>query len=979
MIPNLRLTNIIYSPGRWYRRCHILLRLLPIVLVLTLGLFTCCHSKALAATCTFGKNFPCGYFYGMPQSGEQDRVFDCGLNDPTYTDITSTTQFETQIETWANGQQIPGTPSGPATCSSSSLVAEYTTGARYVISSMIDNPPGGGTAEYNGVPSEFNQFDDLMTQIASGGECGVAPWTHDCYAFNVTPEDLEPSGQVGDLVTQLNAQNTDFDTQYSDIDSIIDQDVSDTTQLILFHYSNPATGDTYNYFIKEDCGNPVGTGQAAPINGTVTFTVTPTCSKTDVISGTATTSPDNDQITVTLFAGTNYTDTGTSPYSFNFPSSDVLSDIPANGSQTFTLTAEDVITGKVISNSVTCTRTVLATSACSSYFSAPTGNASGTAPVETVDTTTTVKGVATPIVVTLTPQSTSVTATLQGGIAYPVSITGSPGSFSFLAGTYYGFQTVTFTANSVYTGSYVSTSKTGVITTHTITQTFPDTLTLPIPNQAPTPTTSPVTAPVLVCDTLQCQDQMNQVLGVGRQNDGSFEIDYTVTYPGAPGNIGELGGAPTNLNQFMIESTGLFANVATQGSYSQNVYKSIPIGSLATVNQNGDEGQVLYATNNLIAGEPSGAGGWAINWYLTGNGLTPNSNTESFLSNYATSTINPCTTLQPITVAYQPYFQVQQGDVTVGENFPDPTSGVCTSGNKSSGIFGWNDNDDSAEPVAYGYPDGAGTALAALATGDINGFVSDQSATNTTFPNNLTFANDSDIQDDLSGPADFGGFYGSLPCQPNYWQESPGGTAAVCNPPISTMVNGVAQQTIYCGGTVNDLAASIKLPITEPTTVYVNGNVIIKSDVMVTNNLPPTGPLDNINSFELVANGNIYINGSVKTLQGIYIAQAATNPGTGIIVTCSQAPLYLIFPGYSTCDNPLTVDGALAADQIYLFRTYSTLGSDNYAADPPPTSFEKPQPYSPAEIINNEPVYWLGIQTNAPVYDSLSSLPPVIP
>lgn len=170
-------------------------------------------------------------------------------------------------------------------------------------------------------------------------------------------------------------------------------------------------------------------------------------------------------------------------------------------------------------------------------------------------------------------------------------------------------------------------------------------------------------------------------------------------------------------------------------------------------------------------------------------------------------------------------------------------------------------------------------------------------------------------------------------------------------------------------------------------------DVQISQNVLVTPLAPPPGTKQVVNpdslaipSLYLVAEGNIYIDPSVKSLDGIYVAQHNGTNG-GSIYTCNNANYNgtgqpLIAAGntgyYAACSgNQLIVNGAFVANKVVLGRAYSSAdtGAQGDTAASPGTGWN-----NAAEVFNYTPADWLEnpFSETTNTYDAITSLPPVL-
>jgi hypothetical protein len=307
-----------------------------------------------------------------------------------------------------------------------------------------------------------------------------------------------------------------------------------------------------------------------------------------------------------------------------------------------------------------------------------------------------------------------------------------------------------------------------------------------------------------------------------------------------------------------------------------------------------------------------------------------------------------------VRVAAKPYLRVYGGDVSAG-NGQTTTPGSCTN-NSAASIIGWN----QGAPGGYS---AAAVQYAAMALGRI--YDVSTSLNNGTgaapVPSGLAFANTG-----ASG-SNFGGLYGSVPCIPNHYNT----TATTLLP--STNLNSLsginryrATGPVALGGNINP---------NQRTVVYVDGDVLINSNIVYTGSWTPASvPL-----LQLVVRGNLYISQNVTQLDGIFIAQPNGATG-GNIYTCANPALpaaaVLTTSGtvYTNCRNKLTINGAFVAKQVQFLRTNGSLKQAAAGEASGSTNI--------AEVFNFTPALWMA-QPPTPSgsggeYDAITSLPPVL-
>jgi len=285
--------------------------------------------------------------------------------------------------------------------------------------------------------------------------------------------------------------------------------------------------------------------------------------------------------------------------------------------------------------------------------------------------------------------------------------------------------------------------------------------------------------------------------------------------------------------------------------------------------------------------------------------------------------------------ANQPYFKTYGGDVMTGgwyksgNSCPAQSSGYYQDSNypqggadiRNGGILTYarvNNN------VSYLQTNGASSQYAAFSLGSIDGDATQndgfnsagaQAATTPTFPWALAFSNNH------SGNT-WGGLYeGNVRqsnCIPDYFGTKQNSPQSCCNITAygdSIDLNNADGQYLMTPSSGSNAVinpAGIAIPAGKHITVFVKGNAYIPSNITYA---PHNA--NNVPKFSLVASGSIYIDPAVTQLDGVYIAEPATNDANtinaddGTIWTChpnNSLTLDYFYP--PTCTNPLLVNGA---------------------------------------------------------------------
>jgi len=386
---------------------------------------------------------------------------------------------------------------------------------------------------------------------------------------------------------------------------------------------------------------------------------------------------------------------------------------------------------------------------------------------------------------------------------------------------------------------------------------------------------------------------------------------------------------------------------ATLANAADNLFLKITGPGVAYNNANApvtQSGSVLTSTVSL--GPTGNLGRYQIQWGTTGS-------QAPISCGGATATFE---------VADRPYFSVEGGDIAAGSGFE---SDSCTTA--SADINGWNTNSDGSPSYA-----GAGSYLAALATGHITNFVSGLGLSGGAAAHDgygLSLANTLG-----TGAGQYGGQFGSgaLPCVPDHYAAMPAGaavTGAQFNGGDLPGTAGTYSFKANAGKAPNftlHLASSgvMTVPAGYTINLYVHGNVAIEHNLVY-----GSYNLGNVPRFNLYVEGNIYVAPSVTELHGVYVAQGSA-AGSGIFNSCAtvSGATVTTTQSYGSCNKQLRVVGAVAAEgALQLTRTY---GSVTAAAG---------VPAAPAEIFQSGPELWLtGSQNNTFDVKTYSSLPPVL-
>lgn len=285
-----------------------------------------------------------------------------------------------------------------------------------------------------------------------------------------------------------------------------------------------------------------------------------------------------------------------------------------------------------------------------------------------------------------------------------------------------------------------------------------------------------------------------------------------------------------------------------------------------------------------------------------------------------------------VTVVAKPYFTTTGGDISSG--------GVITSWNQDSS----------------GYV-GAGSELAALAAGDITGFVTGRGLSGgsvAAFGSGLAFGNTS------TGGGKYGGGYTPAADTPTVDTTSANvlsGTVDIANLDSGTYTS-AGDLTIF--GTVKS-STNVTIKLADEKSLY------IRSDINYAYNKASEIPRLTV----VIPKGSIYVNATVREIHGIFYATK------GNFYSCAIAqntPKTMAdSDAYATCNYQLTVYGAVTVNKLVLNRTYSSLYGTNITASAPAENFY----YSP-EVWLAQPSSTSTSGLGSTVYNSYVSLPPIL-
>lgn len=306
-------------------------------------------------------------------------------------------------------------------------------------------------------------------------------------------------------------------------------------------------------------------------------------------------------------------------------------------------------------------------------------------------------------------------------------------------------------------------------------------------------------------------------------------------------------------------------------------------------------------------------------------------------------------TTDQIKVGYQPFFSVVGGDISAGV----PGSGP------NADIRSWNANGGSYT--------GAGSQIGALATGDIQNFITAIAMAGAASDGKFAALAFSNIGGVTTGGANTKTYGGGFQATPN--KQVPNVSGAVARPESSIDVGSLASgvylfdRDLTITGTVG-AGKSVTVVVTTGHHVIVGGNLLYSYG-----NFAEVPRLNVV-----VQGGNVYVDSGVSEIHGVFNVSNTPTPGTGMFVSCANGttPVDLnTATGYARCNTPLTIFGSVTAQSLLLNRTtghWATGGSGS------------------AETFVYSPEIWLapragGSGTGSGTtgnYESYISLPPVL-
>jgi hypothetical protein len=309
-----------------------------------------------------------------------------------------------------------------------------------------------------------------------------------------------------------------------------------------------------------------------------------------------------------------------------------------------------------------------------------------------------------------------------------------------------------------------------------------------------------------------------------------------------------------------------------------------------------------------------------------------------------------------IDISSKPYVRFYGNDVIAGGGYGDCTVNATNAG--ASGVFV-----PASTTIASNYR-GSASELAVFAAGSISGVF--PGANNDRLIGSLSFGNSRETIDETA--LKFGGNFGQPICADEF-------------PDAAEWTEIIGAVNIGNSGEYK-ASGQITVPQTSPRD-SVRTKLLVEGDIVITGNITyenaSWGSIDAIPLVQLYATGNIYIDGSVTQLDGLYSAG-------GTIYTCTNGAtafsLSTTIRGgpagdmLTKCGSKLTVNGALVAPNVKLHRTVGNIMSSS-AGEPAgsPTI---------AEVFQFSPELYLALlsegmkATSTSKFDSILSLPPAL-
>lgn len=478
-----------------------------------------------------------------------------------------------------------------------------------------------------------------------------------------------------------------------------------------------------------------------------------------------------------------------------------------------------------------------------------------------------------------------------------------------------------------------------------------------------------------------------------RANDGGGNVDAGETNVGpcVRAICGGITVIPSNLEvnrAFTITTNFITRNIADTANMQIGAR-----GNAETYNVNITIAPAGFGTpgNPVVAGAPLNSSSSNPLNHTVGGFRAPASPVSATI-NYSLDSannnadVNGCSTV--VQVASVPYVQTFRGDVIAGYGIKNNISDVCTDTSSTVRATTATTLTNVNEFV------GSGAQTATLAFGAVTGFRSaiTESGRNAS-PWLRTFANSNRTATSALGSGTFGGSFDTSLCAENWSDDKPVNITTInsgTDLDLNTL-NGLARYQGN-GGPVRIFASGA---VTGTRKIFVEGDAIIGNDGADIINSTSWNSIYDIPSTVIVATGNIYIDGNVRRLDAILVSE-------GTVFTCT--PSRLVLPsGVAGADittvnpaefrdgglcytNSLTINGAIVASSVRLWRTGGTLSRAFTGSVVDSTGYQVyNEGLTQAETIRLAPDVYVAPRfgenpTNGEPgkkqYDSLISLPP---
>jgi hypothetical protein len=277
----------------------------------------------------------------------------------------------------------------------------------------------------------------------------------------------------------------------------------------------------------------------------------------------------------------------------------------------------------------------------------------------------------------------------------------------------------------------------------------------------------------------------------------------------------------------------------------------------------------------------------------------------------------------------EPYVHVLGNDAVAGGGFGDNCN-VST-----GGIYTFSHASAAAGADGDTKPTGSGSQFGAEAYSIIEGLSSaNLKASPPNGPMGLTFANS--VNGSGSGTAgsdaaNLGGSFGTGNCVPDYASAINSDTTEYS--PSATMATSKTYTEGTGSGSTTTIGSGSTAPVTVSpgvnSTIYVNGNIYIDSNIIYADSTTGWASIADIPSLYVIASGNIYIAPTVTRLDGVYVAEAKNGSG-GTLDTCANvlgsfSSPDLLYGDTEGCNTQLVINGAVVANHVDLDRSFSSL------------------------------------------------------